>query len=105
MTPATDSRHSLVKRALFTCHGHPLSGHAGRSKTLDRAKLLYYWPGIDRDTRIYVKACRHCQQYKPNQHKKCAGPYTPHNMTTPWEVMCIDQTSIKKSIQMDIGHY
>uniref|UniRef100_T1IZ50 Integrase catalytic domain-containing protein n=1 Tax=Strigamia maritima TaxID=126957 RepID=T1IZ50_STRMM len=45
---------------------------------------------MDRDTRIYVKACRYCQQYKPNQHKKCAGPYTPHNMTTPWEVMCID---------------
>uniref|UniRef100_T1IGS6 Integrase zinc-binding domain-containing protein n=1 Tax=Strigamia maritima TaxID=126957 RepID=T1IGS6_STRMM len=81
---------SLVKRALFTCHGHPLSGHAGRSTTLDRAKLLYYWPGMDRDTRIYVKACRHCQQYKPNQHKNYAGPYTPHNMTTPWEVMCID---------------
>uniref|UniRef100_T1IJT1 RNA-directed DNA polymerase n=1 Tax=Strigamia maritima TaxID=126957 RepID=T1IJT1_STRMM len=76
---------ALVKRALFTCHGHPLSGHAGRSKTLDRAKLLYYWPGMDRDTRIYVKACRHCQQYKPSQQKKCAGPYTPHNMTTPWE--------------------
>uniref|UniRef100_T1J162 Integrase zinc-binding domain-containing protein n=1 Tax=Strigamia maritima TaxID=126957 RepID=T1J162_STRMM len=81
---------ALVKRALFTCHGHPLSGHAGRSKTLDRAKLLYYWPGMDRDTRIYVKACHHCQQYKPSQQKKCAGPYTPHNMTTPWEVMCID---------------
>uniref|UniRef100_T1IRW2 Integrase zinc-binding domain-containing protein n=1 Tax=Strigamia maritima TaxID=126957 RepID=T1IRW2_STRMM len=79
-----------VKRALFTCHVDPLSGHAGRSKTLDRAKLLYYWPGMDRDTRIYVKACRHCQQYKPSQHKKCAGPYTSHNMTTPWEVMCID---------------
>uniref|UniRef100_T1ILW3 Integrase zinc-binding domain-containing protein n=1 Tax=Strigamia maritima TaxID=126957 RepID=T1ILW3_STRMM len=80
---------SLVKRALFTCHGHPLSGHAGRS-TLDRAKHLYYWPRMDRDVRHYVNSCVHCQTYKPSQQKKCAAPYTPHNMTTPWEVMCTD---------------
>uniref|UniRef100_T1IUU1 RNA-directed DNA polymerase n=1 Tax=Strigamia maritima TaxID=126957 RepID=T1IUU1_STRMM len=70
---------ALVKRALFTCHGHPLSGHAGRSKTPDRAKLLYYWPGMDRDTRIYVKACRHCQQYKPSQQRNV--PVLTHHIT------------------------
>uniref|UniRef100_T1IKZ6 RNA-directed DNA polymerase n=1 Tax=Strigamia maritima TaxID=126957 RepID=T1IKZ6_STRMM len=81
---------SLVKKALFTCQGDPLSGHAGRSKTLDRAKHLYYWPRIDRDVCHYVNSYVHCQTYKPSQQKKCAAPYTLHNMTTPWEVMCTD---------------
>uniref|UniRef100_T1JKV6 RNA-directed DNA polymerase n=1 Tax=Strigamia maritima TaxID=126957 RepID=T1JKV6_STRMM len=40
---------SLVKTILFTCHEHPLSSHADRSKTFDRSKHLYYWPRMDPD--------------------------------------------------------
>uniref|UniRef100_T1JKQ0 Uncharacterized protein n=1 Tax=Strigamia maritima TaxID=126957 RepID=T1JKQ0_STRMM len=49
MIPATDSNQSFLAHWMytspFTCHGHPLSVRAGRSETLDRAKLLYYGTG------------------------------------------------------------
>uniref|UniRef100_T1IHP9 Integrase zinc-binding domain-containing protein n=1 Tax=Strigamia maritima TaxID=126957 RepID=T1IHP9_STRMM len=81
---------SLIKRVMFACHGHPLSGHAGISKTIHRTKQIYYWPKMSRHIRVYVRSCQHCQQYKPNQGKKHAAPYVPHNMTYPWETICVD---------------
>uniref|UniRef100_T1JAE1 RNA-directed DNA polymerase n=1 Tax=Strigamia maritima TaxID=126957 RepID=T1JAE1_STRMM len=58
---------SLIRRVMFACHGHPLSGHAGISKTIHRTKQIYYWPKMSRHIRVYVRSCQHCQQYKPNQ--------------------------------------
>uniref|UniRef100_T1IMP2 RNA-directed DNA polymerase n=1 Tax=Strigamia maritima TaxID=126957 RepID=T1IMP2_STRMM len=81
---------SLIRRVMFACHGHPLSGHAGISKTIHRTKQIYYWSKMSRHIRVYVRSCQHCQQYKPNQSKKRAAPYVPHNMTYPWETICID---------------
>uniref|UniRef100_T1J6M2 RNA-directed DNA polymerase n=1 Tax=Strigamia maritima TaxID=126957 RepID=T1J6M2_STRMM len=81
---------SLIRRVMFACHGHPLSGHAGISKTIHRTKQIYYWPKMSRHIRVYVRSCQHCQQYKPNQSKKRAAPYVPHNMTYPWETICED---------------
>uniref|UniRef100_T1IZU9 RNA-directed DNA polymerase n=1 Tax=Strigamia maritima TaxID=126957 RepID=T1IZU9_STRMM len=81
---------SLIRRVMFACHGHPLSGHAEISKTIHRTKQIYYWPKMSRHIRVYVRSCQHCQQYKPNQSKKRAAPYVPHNMTYPWETICVD---------------
>uniref|UniRef100_T1JFV8 RNA-directed DNA polymerase n=1 Tax=Strigamia maritima TaxID=126957 RepID=T1JFV8_STRMM len=81
---------SLIRRVMFTCHGHPLSGHAGISKTIHRTKQIYYWSKMSRHIRVYVRSCQHCQQYKPNQSKKRAAPYVPHNITYPWEIICVD---------------
>uniref|UniRef100_T1IRW1 RNA-directed DNA polymerase n=1 Tax=Strigamia maritima TaxID=126957 RepID=T1IRW1_STRMM len=75
---------------MFACHGHPLSGHAEISKTIHKTKQIYYWPKMSRHIRVYVRSCNHCQQYKPNQSKKRAAPYVPHNMTYPWETICVD---------------
>uniref|UniRef100_T1IMJ1 Integrase zinc-binding domain-containing protein n=1 Tax=Strigamia maritima TaxID=126957 RepID=T1IMJ1_STRMM len=58
---------SLIRRVMFACHGHPLSGHAGISKTIHKTKQIYYWPKMSRHIRVYVRSCQHCQQYKPNQ--------------------------------------
>uniref|UniRef100_T1IZ61 Integrase zinc-binding domain-containing protein n=1 Tax=Strigamia maritima TaxID=126957 RepID=T1IZ61_STRMM len=58
---------SLIRRVMFACHGHPLSGHAGISKTIHRTKQIYYWPKMNRHIRVYVRSCQHCQQYKLNQ--------------------------------------
>uniref|UniRef100_T1IZ04 RNA-directed DNA polymerase n=1 Tax=Strigamia maritima TaxID=126957 RepID=T1IZ04_STRMM len=33
---------TLICRVIFACHGHPLSGHAGISKTLHRVQQLYF---------------------------------------------------------------
>uniref|UniRef100_T1IMD7 RNA-directed DNA polymerase n=1 Tax=Strigamia maritima TaxID=126957 RepID=T1IMD7_STRMM len=53
---------SLIRRVMFACHGHPLSEHAGISKTIHRTKQIYYWPKMSRHIRVYVRRCQHCQQ-------------------------------------------
>uniref|UniRef100_T1IKH4 Integrase zinc-binding domain-containing protein n=1 Tax=Strigamia maritima TaxID=126957 RepID=T1IKH4_STRMM len=73
---------TLIRRVMFACHGHPLSGHAGISKTLHRTKQIYYWPRMSRDIRVYVRSCQHCQQYKPNQDLL---PYIPSYPIEEWE--------------------
>uniref|UniRef100_T1IZB8 RNA-directed DNA polymerase n=1 Tax=Strigamia maritima TaxID=126957 RepID=T1IZB8_STRMM len=81
---------SLIQRIIFACHGHPLSGQAGISKTLARAMQLYVWPKMRKDVRKYVRGCLHCQQYKPPNKRLRAAPYQPQSMAYPWETICID---------------
>uniref|UniRef100_T1J9U1 RNA-directed DNA polymerase n=1 Tax=Strigamia maritima TaxID=126957 RepID=T1J9U1_STRMM len=81
---------SLIRRIIFACHGHPLSGHAGISKTLARAMQLYFWPRMRKDVRKYVRGCLHCQQYKPPNKRPRAAPYQPQSMAYPWETICVD---------------
>uniref|UniRef100_T1J143 RNA-directed DNA polymerase n=1 Tax=Strigamia maritima TaxID=126957 RepID=T1J143_STRMM len=90
---------TLVRRIIFTCHGHPLSGHAGISKILHRAQQLYFWPKISKDIKRYVRGCLHCQQYKPPHKRPHAGPYVPHNMAYPWETICVDLCGPKPTAQ------
>uniref|UniRef100_T1IKE0 Integrase zinc-binding domain-containing protein n=1 Tax=Strigamia maritima TaxID=126957 RepID=T1IKE0_STRMM len=81
---------SLIRRVLFACHGHVMSGHGGITKTKFRAKQLYHWKKMSRDVRNYVRSCPHCQQYKPCQKKVTAGEYMPHNISEPWETVAVD---------------
>uniref|UniRef100_T1IMD6 RNA-directed DNA polymerase n=1 Tax=Strigamia maritima TaxID=126957 RepID=T1IMD6_STRMM len=71
---------SLIRRVMFACHGHPLSGHAGISKTIHRTKQIYYWPK-NRHIRVRVRSCQYCQQYKPNQISE-ALEHTPMLLNT-----------------------
>uniref|UniRef100_T1J180 RNA-directed DNA polymerase n=1 Tax=Strigamia maritima TaxID=126957 RepID=T1J180_STRMM len=86
---------TLIHRVIFACYGHPLSGHAGISKTLHRAQQLYYWPKMSKDIKRYVLGCLHCQQYKP-PHKR---PHVPHNMAYQWETICVDLCRPKPTAQ------
>uniref|UniRef100_T1J8S6 RNA-directed DNA polymerase n=1 Tax=Strigamia maritima TaxID=126957 RepID=T1J8S6_STRMM len=88
---------TLVRKALFACHGHPMSGHSGITKTKYRTKQLYHWKRMSKDVRNYVRSCPHCQQYKPRPQKVTAGEYTPHNMSEPWETVAVDLMGPKPS--------
>uniref|UniRef100_T1J6V3 RNA-directed DNA polymerase n=1 Tax=Strigamia maritima TaxID=126957 RepID=T1J6V3_STRMM len=90
---------NLKRRVIFACHGHPLSGHAGISKTLHRAQQLYFWPKMSKDIKRYVRRCLHCKQYKPPHKRPRAGPYLPHNMAYPWETICVDLCGPKPTAQ------
>uniref|UniRef100_T1ILN1 Integrase zinc-binding domain-containing protein n=1 Tax=Strigamia maritima TaxID=126957 RepID=T1ILN1_STRMM len=81
---------SLIRRILFACRGHVMSGHGGITETNYRAKQLYHWKRMRRDVRNYVRSCPHCQQYKLCQKKVTAGEYTPHNISEPWETVAVD---------------
>ena len=46
-------------------HDHPMSGHLGFHKVLDKIRLRYYWPQMHTTIATYIKQCHSCQQIKP----------------------------------------
>lgn len=45
-------------------HLLPTSGHAGMRRMANNIKKYYYWPGLERDVREFVKKCTKCQKEK-----------------------------------------
>ena len=45
-------------------HDSVAGGHLGETKTYERVRENYYWPGMREDIRKYVKTCDSCQKRK-----------------------------------------
>ncbi|UYV77011.1 hypothetical protein LAZ67_14002809, partial [Cordylochernes scorpioides] len=56
-------RH-LRQELLKNFHDSPTAGHLGFTKTYDRIRKKYYWPGMYRMVRRYVAHCSDCQRRK-----------------------------------------
>ncbi|UYV78619.1 hypothetical protein LAZ67_16002183, partial [Cordylochernes scorpioides] len=56
-------RH-LRPEILRNLHDSPTSGHLGFTKTYDRIRKKFYWPGMYRNVRKYVAHCPDCQRRK-----------------------------------------
>ncbi|UYV72818.1 hypothetical protein LAZ67_10000882 [Cordylochernes scorpioides] len=54
---------------LKSLHDAPTEGHLGFSKTYERVKNKYFWPGLLRDIRKYVAHCKECQRKKQSTQK------------------------------------
>jgi transposase InsO family protein len=63
--------------------------HPGRIISLEILYLFFYWPGMRRHVKVYVKTCHACQRLKPRHEFKAPleGVLEP---TQPWEVVAID---------------
>ena len=56
------------KRLLCLAHESHLAGHFGVNKTMGKLCENFFWPGIRKDVKRYVRSCRTCQVVgKPNQ--------------------------------------
>ena len=42
---------------LWMMHDHPLSGHVGHSKLLERLRTRYYWPKMSQTVKKYLAKC------------------------------------------------
>ena len=62
---------SFTRAALLISHDHPLAGHLGHRRTLDRVRQRFWWPNMEKDVRDGTRACRVCQRVKPGPH----GPF------------------------------
>jgi hypothetical protein len=51
-------------------HIIPTSGHAGVSRMSKNIKKYYFWTGIDKDVKDYVKKCDSCQRFKHSAIRK-----------------------------------
>ena len=75
---------------LRLCHDHPMSGHAGVTKTLHLAQRHFWWPKMRRMVGDYVRTCDSCQRVK-------ASSSLPGGMLLPlpipdqkWSVVTMD---------------
>lgn len=54
----------LRATVLAQLHDVPTAGHLGVSRTYDRVRRRFFWPGLYRSVRRYVAACEPCQRRK-----------------------------------------
>uniref|UniRef100_L7LV95 RNA-directed DNA polymerase n=1 Tax=Rhipicephalus pulchellus TaxID=72859 RepID=L7LV95_RHIPC len=54
----------MRQTVLAQLHDVPTAGHLGVSRTYDRVRRRFFWPGIYRSVRRYVASCKPCQHRK-----------------------------------------
>lgn len=52
------------KVVLNDFHLLPTSGHAGIRRMMNNIRKYYFWPGLEKDVKNYVKKCPDCQKQK-----------------------------------------
>ena len=66
-------------------------GHQGHDHTPSLLQECFWWPGMAKQMRWVIKACRHCLQYEGGTPK---APLCPIVATTPLDLLHVDFTSI-----------
>lgn len=62
---------SLVTTCVKSMHDNPFAGHMGISRTEDRIRQRFYWPGIRAAVEEFIHDCTTCAQRKaPSQNNK-----------------------------------
>ena len=82
--------------ALNGCHRD--AGHQGHDHTLSLLQECFWWPGMARQMRQVIKACRHCLQYEGGTPK---APLCPIVATTPLHLLHVDFTSIETTLELN----
>jgi hypothetical protein len=73
-----------------TNHDDPQSGHFGRKRTLDVIRRKYFWHGMAKDIKAYVKTCDICQRVKVHRHKTYGALESLPQPKRPFETITID---------------
>lgn len=79
----------LRSQILEENHSSITAGHLGIKKTISRIQKFYYWPGIFRDVKQFVKSCNSCLEHKIPQVMP-AGKMHTMKARGPWEVLTVD---------------
>ena len=82
--------------ALNGCHWD--TGHQGCDHTLSLLQECFWWPGMTKQMRQVIKACRHCLQYEGSIPK---APLCPIVATTSLDLLHVDFTSIETTMELD----
>lgn len=89
----------LRKQIMKAFHNDVLAGHGGVTKTLQRIKSRFYWPGMTKEITQYVRKCP-CNLNKAGKVTRHA-PLNPVKIGKPFESWVIDHIVMPKS---DLGH-
>eukprot|EP00117_Sycon_ciliatum_P009189 scpid21588/ scgid11586/ Retrovirus-related Pol polyprotein from transposon 412; Protease; Reverse transcriptase; Endonuclease len=93
--PAMPDSHQLVvpqdmrKSILTELHNAPGADHLGVTRTLDKARSRFYWPGMSTDIELWIKSCTVCQTRKqPNPKPK--APLQTQLSSLPFQRIALD---------------
>jgi hypothetical protein len=79
---------SLVNFVLRHHHGAPVTGHMGRTRTLEMVCRNFYWRGMSKDVRKWVAACLPCRKRKTPRPR--GGASRPIMAQRPFEIVAMD---------------
>ena len=74
------------------------AGHQGHDHTLSLLQECFWWPGMAKQMRQVIKACRCCLQYEGGTPK---APLCPIVATTLLDLLHVDFTSIETMMELD----
>ena len=77
---------------------HRDAGHQGHDCTLSLLQEHFWWPGMAKQMRQVIKACRHCLQYEGGLPKASLCPIMA---TTPLDLLHVDFTSIETTMELN----
>lgn len=61
----------IMRNKVLTCgHDHPMAGHLGQKKTMDRISSEFWWPGFCGDVKRHCLSCDICQRSAPRSSFK-----------------------------------
>lgn len=75
---------------------HDEAGHQGQHRTLSLTRQRFYWQGLDRDVREYVRCCRRCV-FSKSPEPEARAPLESIVTSRPLELVCIDFWSAEDS--------
>ena len=90
---------SLVEKALRGVHD--LAGHQGQARTIHLARQRFFWPGMERQIKGYVKCCQRCILAK-TPDPSARAPLESIRTSNPMELVCLDFWSAEDSKQRSV---
>jgi hypothetical protein len=81
---------AIKVEVLRECHDAKFSGHLGRDKTLELVSRNYYWPGMSRFVKEYVKTCDTCARNKTSRHSPYGELHPLPIPAGPWQSVSMD---------------
>lgn len=77
-------------RIMSQCHDTALAGHFGVQKTWARIFEQFYWPGMRKDIRKFVKTCDTCGAYKVPQNARAGLMGAAKKVSFPFQLISLD---------------
>jgi hypothetical protein len=98
IVPETTSDGKIYLRTALIAEAHlpQIFAHGGENKTLHRLKRNYFWEGMTKDIKRYIRNCRAC---KWNNTRRDKTPGLLHPLPIPnrvWEQVVVDGKDMPK---------
>jgi transposase InsO family protein len=95
----------LEENVIERHHNNQLDGHWGEARTIEKIQRMFYFPGMLRKVKRYIRRCEECQKNKEDKHK----PYGKmqqwqYQLKQPWRHIAMDfMTNIPRITERSTG--